>query len=880
MKPTLRRRVLRRLGRLIGLHPDVGGLIAGALKLANPRNAALPLENVPLVSRVIASGLWNYSFFQFYAHFARPYWARRQYDVMDPSYLPRAGSPLSVNLTHRTWMGVRGPGGTTFGIVDPAGSFSPVVGYYTIEVGLLEHTPDGDQLSLATQGDLAISQTTVRGTPIPRTRYRLGDRFRARWTVAGSSENPEIMLASLRYEYSGPYPASIVLGVRPFNPEGPALISEIEYIPVAEYPGGMLQLNGLREINLLSEPGDVRLSNLEGGDAYYQGEPRNAIECSRGICTAALHFPIASATEIAAARAKGGLSAEKLSGQVARPRMKGEIAFLARSYEREVLSGADEEMIRSFLTTSGTIESRRGERIRKNLKKLSSISIPGKKKKTKRIKNLHTDAIFDPQRRVILKNGTASAGIDRSMRKWNALMRRGASFRCGRELWNDAARVFQGHLISLQTGTNITPGVYTYRLFWFRDAAYMLSALVAWNYTEEAERVMNTYPRRIDKKGFYKSQDGEWDSNGQALWTIEYFARNTDNRRYLEDNFEDMVRGCDWIAKKRREGYESKLMPAGFSAEHLGAADFYYWDNLWSLAGLERTVAAARVLNRTAESARLAEELEYYKRDFLECSAPDRERLGFLPAAPGRELDGGAIGGLPLLYPQELDLLPPEEVRRTIFAIYENLFPEGLFLQAVIHSGYNVYLSVQVAQCMFRLGEVGKARRILKEVLRRRSELWTYPEALHPRSGGGVMGDGYHGWAFAEILLLLREFVLHRRGYTVHVFRGMRARELMGADLEFGPFPMDGAAVSIRGRLGSDSGELTIELPGWANTGAAFLELHLPPRLRLAEKERLQIEGGRLLAAAPQAVEDVREATLRIEVQARTERVHLRYGSS
>ena len=195
----------------------------------------------------------------------------------------------------------------------------------------------------------------------------------------------------------------------------------------------------------------------------------------------------------------------------------------------------------------------------------------------------------------------------------------------------------------------------------------------------------------------------------------------------------------------------------------------------------------------------------------------------------------------------------------------------------MIHSGYNVYLSVQVAQCMFRLGEVGKARRILKEVLRRRSELWTYPEALHPRSGGGVMGDGYHGWAFAEILLLLREFVLHRRGHDVHIFRGRRARELMDADLEFGPFPMDGANASIRGRLGRSSGELTVDLPGWANTGAVFLELHLPPRLRLDEKARLKIDGGRLLHVAGDAGDD-REATLRVEVAAGSESVRLQYS--
>lgn len=851
MKPTFRRRLFSRIGRLFGLHPDVSGLISGALKLANPKSAALPLENVPLVSRVIASGLWNYSFFQFYPQFARPYWADRQYDVADPSYLPRAGSPLSVNLTHRTWMGVRGPDGSTFGLVDPAGSLSPVVGYYSIELGLLERTPDGDRLSLATRQELKVEQTIVQGVPVPRTLYRLGDRFKAKWTVAGSSENPEIILSSLRYEYTGPHPAWIVLGVRPLNQEGPALIGEMEYMPAGEYPGGVLQLNGLREINFLTAPDRVLLSDLEGGDAYFTGTRTDRVECSRGICTAALHFSISNH--------KKGEIASKL---------KGEIAFLARSYEREVLSGADEDLIRAVLTSSGQMQPPRGEKIRKNLKRLARLGIPGKKKKTKRIKNLHTEAIFDPQRRIILKSGTASAGIVRSIRKWDSLMERGSNFRCARGSWNQAARIFQGHLISLQTGTTITPGVYTYRLFWFRDAAYMLSALVAWNYIEEAERVIQTYKHRVDRKGFFRSQEGEWDSNGQALWTLEYYARHTGNRKFLADIFPAMLKGAQWIHKKRRAGYLNKLLPAGFSAEHLGPADYYYWDNLWSLGGLEKTIAAARALGDTKASAGLAEELEYYQKDFLDCSAADRERLGYLPAAPGRGLDGGAIGGVPLLYPLELNLLPTEEVRRTIFAIYENFFPEGLFLQPVIHSGYNVYLSIQIAQCMFRLGEIGIARKILKEVLRRRSALWTYPEALHPRTGGGVMGDGYHGWAFAEILLLLREFVLHREGPILQIFRGMRARELFDADLEFGPFPMDGSKITIRGRLNANKGALTITIPDLAGTEVSHLEIHLPSTISAKLLLATRVKGGRLIATESNVV----------RIEAAAERVEIQYG--
>ncbi|MCB1166941.1 MAG: hypothetical protein KDK33_12345, partial [Leptospiraceae bacterium] len=105
MKSTILRRGLTSLASFMGLHPDVSRLISGGFRLTNPSSALFPAENLPLASRVIASGMWNYCFFQFYRNFAGPYWVERQYNPQDPSFIPRAGSMLSLNLTHRNWLG-------------------------------------------------------------------------------------------------------------------------------------------------------------------------------------------------------------------------------------------------------------------------------------------------------------------------------------------------------------------------------------------------------------------------------------------------------------------------------------------------------------------------------------------------------------------------------------------------------------------------------------------------------------------------------------------------------------------------------------------------------------------------------------------------------
>ena len=52
-------------------------------------------------------------------------------------------------------------------------------------------------------------------------------------------------------------------------------------------------------------------------------------------------------------------------------------------------------------------------------------------------------------------------------------------------------------------------------------------------------RALATFPARQIRNGYYRSQEGEWDSNGQVLWMLERFAATTGERL---DNLEDPFR--------------------------------------------------------------------------------------------------------------------------------------------------------------------------------------------------------------------------------------------------------------------------------------------------------------------------------------------------
>ena len=221
--------------------------------------------------------------------------------------------------------------------------------------------------------------------------------------------------------------------------------------------------------------------------------------------------------------------------------------------------------------------------------------------------------------------------------------------------------------------------------------------------------------------------------------------------------------------------------------------------------------------------------MERFAEALRDVSREDRKQHGALTAAPGRAIDAGMIGSIVMLYPLRLDLFDRSLMQGTVDAIHRHFMPEDLFFQSMIHSGHNLYLSLQVAQCFLQLGNIRMARRIFRRVLRARQQLWTFPEAIHPRTGGGAMGDGFHGWAFAEILLFLRELVVQEDGESLLLLGGLTERELSGRDgFRFGPFPVGGAHVNIEGELDSGRGTIVVQLQGLERASFRKLQVQLP----------------------------------------------------
>ncbi len=348
------------------------------------------------------------------------------------------------------------------------------------------------------------------------------------------------------------------------------------------------------------------------------------------------------------------------------------------------------------------------------------------------------------------------------------------------------------------------PGPYTYKRFWFRDAAFMIHSLLVAGLVDRAERALQRFPDRQMRNGYFYSQEGEWDSNGQVLWILNRFRQMTG--RTLGTLWADVIRrAADWIVGKvtseSLDVAHAGLLPAGFSAEHLGPNDHYYWDDYWSIAGLHAAAEMMRLENdRNAEAlaqkwSHAAGRIEAAIGRSLAVHSDRRSHAG-IPASPYRRMDAGAIGSIVASYPLQLVKERDPDLLATVDYLLEYCTYDGAFFQDMIHSGMNPYLTLHLAQVLLRAG--GDFEPLVNRVAALASPTGQWPEAVHPRTGGGCMGDGQHGWAAAEWIMMIRNCFVREEESHLILASGLPAPWLhAGAPSRFGPAPTSFGDVTV-----------------------------------------------------------------------------------
>jgi hypothetical protein len=372
----------------------------------------------------------------------------------------------------------------------------------------------------------------------------------------------------------------------------------------------------------------------------------------------------------------------------------------------------------------------------------------------------------------------------------------------------------------LHSSEDIYPGPYTYKRFWFRDAVFIIHALLCAGLTLRAEQAIDRFPARQSLSGYFHSQQGEWDSNGEVLWILHRYCQLT-NKKPKPEWLKMIRRGADWIINKRlpcsKNNVHSGLLPAGFSAEHLGPNDYYYWDNFWGIAGLRAASELFALIDDSVLEKKYFQAAANFQKSVDQSlkQAAEKLRRQAMPAAPTRRLDAGSIGSLALGYPTQLCAEDDIRLLDTCEFLLEYCCVDNGFFQDMTHSGINPYLTLHISQALMRAGDVRYAP-LMQRVADLATSTGQWPEAIHPATGGGCMGDGQHVWAAAEWVLMLRNCFLREEDNCLVIGAGISEEWLSSGQLiAFGP-----AATSF-GQV-----KVTIEPQNTATTISHLIRWH------------------------------------------------------
>jgi hypothetical protein len=738
---------------------DPFGLFLRLSRFGQPSEVLAPTELLRATAVLHARGLLNAQVIQHNLDWIWPYWVNRQFDPASGSFVPRAFSLTHINLTHRNWTAVGLPHSEHTPLVDPAGLVTPFWDGWSLDAWII--AKDGQTLIPARLEEVS-QRLDCEGNLRVITEASCGE-LSLRSEVEVSLDNG-VPVCKVTFSARSPVAADLVVSVRPYNPEGVSLISDIAQLK--DKPGWII--NRCHTVLLSARPRHYALSNFHQGDVYHRidGAPvADHIHCPMEMATAAAVFPL----------------------------VPGETTGLKVKVPLE--SGADK-----------------------------------------------------PRRRP----PEAAASAPEPDRLWTECLREAPRLVTGDGRFD---YLFEASLrtVLLHSSGEVYAGPFIYKRFWFRDAVFITYALLCCGFHDRARRIINSFFSRQKLSGYFESQEGEWDSNGQVLWLIEQYCRISG--REPEARWLKMVnRGARWIIRKRlmddSEKPHAGLMPPGFSAEHFGPNNFYYWDDFWSVAGLDATAYLNGLSGDTVNREIAERESVSLMQSITRSLALAEKRLGrpAMPSAPTRRLDSAAVGNLIVSYPLDLWKSTDLRVRDTARYLMDHCLVHDGFFHDMSHSGINPYLTLHIAQVLLKAGDP-EYLRLINGIAELASPTGQWPEAVHPNTKGGCMGDGQHVWAAAEWLMMIRNcFVMEDSpGKKLILCSGVPESWLSeGRTVSFGPAWTSRGKIKIDARL--ERGALEVSWQGDWHGEAPAIEVHSPDGRTVqaaAGESRVSVDLGR-----------------------------------
>ncbi|HEX7166973.1 MAG TPA: hypothetical protein VF230_08330, partial [Acidimicrobiales bacterium] len=276
----------RAMGRL-RITDDIVRHLTTFQRLGETVEVELPRELLPVGARTVFRAVRTRAAAQIGVDWVWPYWLERQLDPTSPAFVPRGHLPVLTNVTTRNWTAIGTVGSDRKAVVDPRGLVTPWYDGWSLDwwIGAEDrwHVPSREA---------AVRQRLVDDTPVVETAMRVpgGDAVHRAYVVAGDDEPLVVVEITNRT----PTPFAVALAVRPYNPEGLAVVERI----ALEGEGDTVLVDGRPGVLLPRRPSRMAASTFHAGDSANivtsgdAGESLPDVKCEAGLAQAAFVFPL------------------------------------------------------------------------------------------------------------------------------------------------------------------------------------------------------------------------------------------------------------------------------------------------------------------------------------------------------------------------------------------------------------------------------------------------------------------------------------------------------------------------------------------------------------------------------------------------------------
>ena len=283
---SIRTWLLRRaLGRM-RITDDIVRHLSTFQRLGEHLEISPPGELLPVGARTLFRALRTRSAAQLGTDWIWPYWLDRQLDPASPAFVPRGHLPFLTNVTARNWTAVGNLDSSWEAIVDPRGLVTPWFDGWSLDWWI-----GADDRWHVPSREVTVRQRLVESMPVVETAMRVpgGDVFQRVYGV----RNGEDELVVVEVENQSPVPVALALAVRPFNPEGLAVVERIGL-----HEGTTVTVDGRVAMLLPKPPSRMAASTFKEGDVastVLHGEAGSTFGPVRdpaGMASAAFIWPL------------------------------------------------------------------------------------------------------------------------------------------------------------------------------------------------------------------------------------------------------------------------------------------------------------------------------------------------------------------------------------------------------------------------------------------------------------------------------------------------------------------------------------------------------------------------------------------------------------